>query len=246
MKRISAALMALLATTVLGSAMPAPAASTELVILTMGDSITCGAPACGELDGYRAELDRLLTAAGQPHRWVVAAVGGVGCDYWAPRAAAVVAAEHPDVVLLDCGHNDGPTNFEAIYRTLLANILAASATVRVIPAWIMYSAIPPAPAWLATTQGSHNDDIYRVVGPLLAGGRVLPWADTGHQPLAYLDEGGAHPTVAGYAVMGRAWHQAMRGPYALPDIAPASCGLTGHRPTDPLPDYISCTGLATP
>jgi hypothetical protein len=214
--------------------------------MTMGDSITLAAESGGE--SYRAELGRLLDQAGVAHRFVIAAHGGWGCRDWVPLAQNLVATERPDVVLLNCGTNDGGLpDFEGQYYWLINNLLSGNGWgTRVMPSWVMYSAVPPGAAWLRDSEPRANDAIYRVIVPSVwkAQGRVVNFANTGAIPEAYLDSGGVHPTTAGYTAMGRLWFEALRPVYGLPDIAPKTCGLTGRRPGGLTPAYLPCTVLA--
>lgn len=252
--RVVAVLVAAAASLVFAGGAPAretkTAAVTPLRIMTMGDSITCG-DGCTPTSAYRAELGRLLTAAGVEHEFIVAAVGGSTCAYWLPRAYALTDQYRPDLVLLNCGTNDGPTPsqgsaFEATYRDLLTNLLSGGHwQTRVVPAYITYAAVggypypAKAPAWLATTVPVVNDAIWRSLnvndphGPL----RIPASVDLQKIPEQYLDEGGIHPTVSGDIVAARLWYNALRPLYGWPDIAPLPCGLSGRRPGWGSPPY---------
>lgn len=252
MRKLLAALLAgvlvLTAAAPAGTAAVADTTTTPLRIMTMGDSITRGD---GTTAGaYRAELGRLLADAGVPYVFVVQAVGETTCDYWVPRATALVQQYTPDVVLLNCGTNNFPANatqgaaFEAIYRQLTLNIAAGSPTVRVISSFVQYSAVGGYPyaakAWagLTTSEPIVNDAIWRAVNSLFSY-RIWGWADMQQIPEAYLDEGGVHPTASGYAVMGRIWYDAIRinGLIVLPDIVVMPCGMSGRRPGWGSPPY---------
>lgn len=230
------------------------AAVTPLKIMTMGDSITLGDGS--PLGAYRGELSRLLTEAGVAHEFIVAAEGGKGCDYWVPRAYALTDQHRPDLVLLNCGTNDGPLDgaqgaaFEAKYRALLTNLLGGGHwQTRVVPAFVTYASVggypypPKAAPWLATSIPIVNDSIYRSLfvnnphGSL----RIPATVGLGDIPETYLDTGGVHPTASGHIVAGRLWYRALAPLYGWPDIAPLPCGLSGRRPGAPSPPFVPIT-----
>jgi lysophospholipase L1-like esterase len=65
---------------------------------------------------------------GQPHTWVLQALGGKKCSYFAGIVSQVLTTYNPDVIFLDCGTNDTPTdNTEADYRTILASVASFNA-----------------------------------------------------------------------------------------------------------------------
>lgn len=242
-------------------AIPAPSATRPLVILTVGDSITVGdSNAVPAADGYRTELDRLLTAAGVPHVFVVDAHGGWSCDALRSTAPAAVARYNPDFALLDCGTNDMPTAdrgnaFADVYADLLNRMWWASPSgqLKILPSWITYSTnLNKSPnTGLQITEPVVNDAIYRVwksAAQRVTGQLTTP-VDFQGIPEMYLDAGGIHPTAAGYTVMGRQWYRMLRDSYysdrGWPD-PPVTCGLTGHRPDGYTQPYTPCTGLGTP
>lgn len=242
-RRLLAALAALVlvltAAAPIGTAAATVSALPPLRILTLGDSITEG-PTLG---AYRGELGRLLDLAGVDHVWIVAAEGGIGCGGWVSRATGLVQQHTPDLVLLNCGTNDGAQASAAYWmqlsqRTLITNLLAGSPTVKVVPAWITYASIggypypDKAPAWLADTIPVANDSLYTVLygSGGLHGPRVPTQVDLQGIPSQYLDAGGIHPTPSGHIVAGRLWYRALRVVYGWPDLVPEPCGLDGHRP----------------
>lgn len=109
---------------------PSPTATVpEDTFIAVGDSITCGV-GCGALDSYRAELTRLAAKGGHPITWVVAAVGGTKCSYWADQIETLLTTHNPDVMVLNCGTNDLPGDpTEASYRTILDAAQAHGVTV---------------------------------------------------------------------------------------------------------------------
>lgn len=232
----------------------AVAAVAPLKIMTMGDSITCG-DGCTPTSSYRTELGRLLTQAGVEHEFIVAAVGSVGCNYWVPRAYALTAQYLPDLVLLNCGTNDGPTTsaagsaFETTYRNLLTNLLSGGQWhTRVVPAYPSYAAIGgypfpnKAPSWLATSMPIVNDAIWRSLNVNNPHGtlRIPSSVDLQQIPEQYLDEGGLHPTTSGYTLTGRLWYNALRPLYGWPALTGSDaipCGMSGRRPGWGSPPY---------
>ena len=106
---------------------PTPSPLPPITVMSVGDSQTKGTDG-STYASYRAELTRLMSMTGQPVTWVVQAVGGTKCSYWAARMAGLLTTYQPDVVFLDCGTNDTPTdNTEADYRTILAAVASWNA-----------------------------------------------------------------------------------------------------------------------
>lgn len=270
LRRLTIAAVALLALALPGASVrpalavdiPTPTPLRPLVILTVGDSITCGPPydTCDPNGGYRAEVGRLLTLAGVPYQFVVDAHSAWSCDALRSTAPAAVTANNPDFVMLDCGTNDMPDAahadaFATVYADLLNKMWAASPSgqLKVLPSWIQYSAnFNQSPhAALQITEPIVNDGIYRIwkSATQTQTGQMTTPVDLQQIPEAYLDSGGIHPTAAGYTVMGRLWYRMLRDSYyydrGWPD-PPVTCGLTGHRPGGFTPTYVPCTGLASP
>lgn len=239
----------------IGSAAATVSAVTPLRIMTMGDSITCGdLTGCGQSASYRAELGRLLTEAGVAYEWQIQAAPGQPCDYWVPRATALVQQHQPDLVLLSCGTNNFPQTgaqgvaFEQVYKQLLINLLAGSSTVRVLNSLIQYSAIGggyhPAKGWsgLAITEPIVNDAIWRATQGYFSY-RVWGYANFGQIPEGYLSADGVHPTRSGDALMGRIWFNTIRanGLISLPADAELPCGLSGRRAGETSGQYTPIT-----
>lgn len=238
-RRLLAALT--LAAAVLTMPSAAPADPGPLRILAIGDSITA--------DGrWQAKLDELLDAAGVPHVIETEAVGGTRCWYWAARIAALLAAHHPDLVILACGTNDDPN--ELAYgepasgwavRTVYEAVHASGA--RTLPVLIGYSDPLVAPDWLLHNEPITNDTIYRQIvrypASWLAG--VADWELLGATP-TYLDAGGIHPTARGYGYLGRIAYDAAAPAMGWPPVVvePPPCDLFGHRRGYPRPAYIRC------
>lgn len=258
-RRLTAALAGLVlvfaAAVPTGSAAATVSALPPLRIMTMGDSITCGdMTGCGQSASYRGELGRLLTEAGVAYEWQIHAAPGQPCDYWVPRATALVQQHQPDLVLLSCGTNNFPSNgtqsmaFQAVYQQLLINLLAGSSTVRVLNSLIQYSAIGggyhPAKGWsgLAVTEPIVNDAIWRAVQGYFSY-RVWGYANFSQIPEGYLSSDGVHPTRSGDALMGRIWYNVIRanGLVSLPADVPLPCGLSGRRATETSPQYTPIT-----
>lgn len=92
--------------------------------MSVGDSLTEGTDPATKgtiYASYRPEMSRLMSMTGQPYTWVIQGVGGTKCSYWAARMASLLDTYHPNLVLLNCGTNDEPTDdTEGAYRVMLA------------------------------------------------------------------------------------------------------------------------------
>lgn len=241
---------ALVASGYVASAAPAQASVAQVVavaplrIMTLGDSITVAEPS------YRGELGRLLGLAGVSYTFIVAAHGGWTCADWAPQAQSTTAANQPDLVIVNCGSNDG--KFPSLYaygtidnnlRSIYSGILNGWGAAKVLPSYIEYSA--ERTGW-AAGQGYVNDGVWRQTnisnnyGPRL----ITPAVPLGNIPEIYTDAGGGHPTDAGYVAMGRFYYNALRVVYGWPDIIATPCGMNGRRPGDPVATYTPCNILA--
>lgn len=108
--------------------LPSPTPSfAPIIVMSVGDSLTESIDPLTKgstYASYRGDLSVLLFKTGQPHTWVVQALGGTKCSYWAERMAGMLAQYHPDIVFLNCGTNDTPTdNTEADYRTIIQAVI---------------------------------------------------------------------------------------------------------------------------
>lgn len=234
---------------------PVPSLAPKIV-MGMGDSLTRG------IDGstyasYRAELSRLMNMTGQPHTWVVQAEGGTKCSHWAAQMAASLNAYHPDVVFLDCGTNDTPSDAtEADYRTILAAVAAYNAAghhVLLVAALIgqpdMDSDTNTIRPWI--WDWMHNSSL--AIGRALASYPTVPVADMVLVPnnKEWLQSDGIHLTARSEAAYGQLFYRAaqprMAGWLTIEQMrAQPMCGLSGHwRDTPwPTPDgvvYRVCT-----
>lgn len=113
---------------------PTPPQFPSITIMACCDSLTWGENGA-TTDSYRLELSRLLNKTGQPHQWRVAAMPGTTCHHWALYIEAAIVQHNPDLIFLNCGTNDTPTdNTEADYRTILS--IAAAHDVQVVASLI--------------------------------------------------------------------------------------------------------------
>jgi lysophospholipase L1-like esterase len=223
---------------------PRMAAVAPLRIVTLGDSLTVGPIS------YRTELGRLLDLASVSYTFIIAANAGWTCADWAPVAQQTAVNTQPDLVIVNCGSNDG--KFPSLYasgvidnnlRSIYTGLMNGWPTTKVLPSYVQYSA--ERTGW-AAGQGYVNDgvwrqtNIYNNYGPRL----IVPAAILGNIPEIYTDAGGGHPTEAGYVAMARYFYNALRASYGWPDVAPTPCGMNGRRPGDPMPSYVPCTVLA--
>ncbi|MDG4807391.1 SGNH/GDSL hydrolase family protein [Micromonospora sp. WMMD1120] len=228
-------------------------------ILTVGDSITSGATMTESVTaGYRKELGWLLDQSCVPHEFVVAAVGGVTCNYWSSRMADLVTTHRPDLILINCGTNNNLSNatsaqitaFERTYRALFDTALDLDPDVVMYPSWVQYSSghgtygctTPPgpSPAWLPASEAVVNDAIYRSMSVIDEyGDRVPTWIDYQSIPESYLDQCGVHPTPGGYDVMGRLAYNTIAPRLGVPQVE-LPCGLVGRRPGKAVGEWTPC------
>lgn len=219
-------------------------------ILSVGDSISEG-PADAS---YRHKLGELLDAAGVSYNFTVAAHGGWRCSDWIPSIGAITAQTQPDLVIVSCGTNDAAnsvtgSSMENTYRQLLAAIINAWPTTRVLTSWIQYSARrPPVPSYLPGAEAVVNDAIYRATINSIYGNRLLwPPADFQQIPEIYFDAGGIHPTAGGYEAMAVIIYNKLQSDpaYPWPSLTTVLCGMNGGRPGYINTQYLPCTGLGT-
>ena len=182
--------------------------------LLLGDSITAGGVWSLGGDGYQSLLVDLLDQ--QRVAAVVSKSAGYGWKITdlQPTVAGALAANSPDVVLLDIGSNDANQNalsgFQAAYGALVDQILASSPTVKVVCARVAISR----GATLAAAEATANGYIDSIVAARLSGGRVVS-CDMTVVPEQDTDNG-IHPLYAGYALMAQQWVKAMAAVGWLP------------------------------
>jgi lysophospholipase L1-like esterase len=203
---------------------------TPLGIMTIGDSLNTG---LGSADGcgYRTELARLMQTAGPGGTPVAVTwtglLNGTGpndCDIPYGHHGATVAdlrnsvnawlaADTPDVVLIQVGTNDATgslTNFSYDYQDLLNRILMWSPTVQVIASWVPYSVAP----W-AGNEVTVNTMIYGAVvafAPYPAAARLRLVTDNALYTCRWLIDG-VHPVD--YTPIARWYYQALAGAYGF-------------------------------
>lgn len=230
---------------------------TTLKIMPLGDSITAGFDNGLVLNGYRGQLYTILKARGVDFDFVgrnnftdgtlpdadnegwlgAVAVSGDGYSLDGLLAAAM-AANPPDIILLQVGTNDmtdvpvvgvprdsakAPGNL----LTLLAHISAINPNVLTL-----VSTIPPrtdVPAYGANVPG-YNAALPGIVRLRRAAGQKVVLVNVGGQLVAadvVLD--GIHPTASGYAKLGTAWGRALVDALATPTEIIATSPLTNDR-----------------
>ena len=229
----------LLVTTVLfgvpAAAAPAPslhtalAAPTTLRIMTIGDSLNTG---LGSLDGcgYRTQLNKDLVAAGVTPTFTGVLNGSGVLDCKIPygrhgatlqdlqnNVAGWIAADDPEVVLIQIGTNDatGDVNgYQLRYQTLLTTILNAKAGIKVIGAYMPYSVT----TW-AVNQPSLNVQIIQATlsEQTWYPGRVA-LVNASKLPCKFRADG-IHPDY--YDPIGRWYYEGLASLYGLP-LAPAN------------------------
>lgn len=232
------------------SASHSPTASPPppIVLLSVGDSLTYGTDGSAYAS-YRLELSRLLGMTGQPHTWAVEAVGGTKCSYWAAHIDAIITADHPNLIFLDCGTNDTPAdNTEADYRTILAT--AQTRGVPIVASLIgrpdMESPTNTVRPWIADWMDGTNDAIRRA----LASYPNVPVAPMLRVPAnpEWLQADGIHLTIRAETAYGQLFYEAAqpsRGWRTLTQLhTHEMCGLSGHDRDDPWPPpdtaYLVC------
>lgn len=222
---------------------PPPPTLPAITVLSVGDSLTVGVDGSATAS-YRGELSRLAGKAGQPITWVVAAVGGTKCSYWSARLDGLITQYQPDLILLDCGTNDTPTDdTQADYTALLT--VAANRGVRLVASLIGLPDMrtptnvvrPDIDDWMHLT----NDRIEAA----LSGFPSVPVADTQRVPatLEWLQPDGIHWLSRTDAAVAWLFYTAARSWYGWPAVL-EPCGLFGSWYTDPEPvpsvDYRVC------
>lgn len=211
-----------------------------IVALSVGDSLTYGADG-SVTASYRGELSRLMNRTGQPHEWRLAMMPGSKCSWWVSRIDALITQHDPDVIFLNCGTNDTPSDTtESDYRAILS--VARSRNVRVVASYIgrpdMESATNTARPWIDDWMHSTND----AIGRALSAFPSVPAAPMWRIPAdpEWLQPDGIHWTPRSEAAAGQLFYQAaqqaMPGWLTLAQLRIAEmCGLHGHRRGTPWP-----------
>lgn len=225
------------------SPLPSPTLSAK-ILLSIGDSLTVGTG--GTEASYRGELSRLLRLTGQPHTWVVAAAGGSKCSYWLARIDALITQYQPNVIFLNCGTNDTPTDTtESDYRAMLT--IAANRGVPVIASYIgrpymgspENSVRPYIEDWMEGTNSA--------IGRALATNPV-PAAEVWRIPAnpEWLQADGIHWKSRAEAAAGQLFYQKAAPVFGWKTLTQMGtyemCGLSGVRRGQPWPtNYRVCT-----
>jgi hypothetical protein len=182
---------------------------------------------CNKTDtdqGYWSELGRLLDAAGVRYECSNASIGGQGTTEVVAYIRNVVRATRPDLILINVMTNDaaGPES-KARYQRILDEIFATDPSVVVAPTLIELSRVPPAPAWLATSEPANNTAIRDVCldrygAP--AHPRIVGLGNMSKIPNnpTYVDGGGVHFTAAGQVMAAHEWYRTMTPWFGLPSI----------------------------
>lgn len=224
-----------------GPTHPTPAPTLPAItVMSIGDSLTYGAD--GSVGAsYRAELSRLMNKTGQPHTWVVQAVGGTKCGHWPSRLDGLITTYHPQIIFLDCGTNDVPGDeTEAAYRSLLATAQARGvllvASLIGIPD--MRSPTNTVRPWIIDWMHGTN----QLILAALADYPNTPVADMQRVPAnpEWLQADGIHLTARSEAAYAQLFYQAVQpwvaGWRTFADMGMGEmCGLSGAWITDPWP-----------
>jgi lysophospholipase L1-like esterase len=209
-----------------------PAPATQVRVMACGDSITVG---FGSTDGqgWRGWLSDLIARQRVAPVMSLCAHGGWYLADLKANIGAALAANSPDLVLINIGTND--SNFTSAftattYGALIDQILASSPTVKVACALVALS--QQATGILASEQQA-NAVITQAVNARLGTGRVVlsdhthtttaRWEVDATQPGSAPPPGrwtidGVHPTDAGYLQMARAWFTTIQP--LVPGLAP--------------------------
>lgn len=219
----------------------------HLRIVSMGDSLTKGLNGAVE-DSYRGPLSQLMTLTGQPHTWIVQAVGGSKCSHWAAQIDTVIATYDPDVVIVNCGTNDVPgvDNTEGDYLRIIDRVRAHGV--------IFVGSLTSQPDMESDTNKIRPYIFNWMRDTMLALKRAIqargvPYFDAVRVPSTreWLQTDGIHLTVrseAGYAeLIYNVLRLLIPGWKSLQEMhLEGMCGLNGHWPDTPWPtDYRICT-----
>lgn len=250
-RRFASAVLAVTLVVALAGA-AARAAVDALRVLVLGDSITYD----GGLYRWPAALSTLLTQQGVPNVVESEAFSGQTCLYLAQRVGQFLATHNPDVVYIQCGTNDKPTDLIGgepqtgyAIRVLVETIHAyrPANPVKVVPSMVMYS--DPF-IWPGTADREYQTNgIFWQNYAYYLPPRVAPfswltgWADWQNLPqdTDVLDGTGVHLQFPrGPALMANVAYRAAAPALGWPLIAPA-CGLSGHPPGGtPRPTFVQC------
>lgn len=239
-----------------------PAAATQpatLRILVVGDSISapCATTPQG---GWCAPLGQHLADAGTTASWSYHVHSGWSCGQLGQDLGEQVTTATPDLVILQCGTNDGTTAGVVRDRVtaMIDTIRARRPGTAIAVGFIGYSDPEinrkAGRSWLVGDlgeggrEGDANDGIYQALASrgLMS---TPPAADLALYDLqripgnrTYLLDGndGIHPNQMGHAVMAAIMYRALRSRYGWADSIPEPCGLYGHRTIYNPPTYTPC------
>jgi lysophospholipase L1-like esterase len=201
---------------------PAPTATVR--VLACGDSITVG---FGSADGqgWRSWLADLIDRQGIRPVMSTCAHGGWTRAQMAAELPAALAANTPDLVLINIGTNDwipdssAETAYRTAYGQMIDQILASSPTVKVACALIPISQATniqahEARANSAITAAVNARPASRVVLSDQRGTTSARWVfdatDGSQPPPGRLTFDGVHPDTPGYVQMAWAWRAAIQ------------------------------------
>ena len=238
---------------------PAPpaAGATTIQVMVVGDSISTPCTQTPQA-GWCAALAGHLQAAGVDTTWAYDVHAGWSCGSLATDLASQVAAAQPDLVVLQCGTNDGTTaaTVRARYNTLISTVRANS-SAKILAGWVGYSDPEinrkAGRSWLVgdlgegAAEGAANDGIYLSMmdnGVFNGTSQDISLYDLQRIPgnRTYLAGGtdGIHPNTLGQATMGAIFYRALRARFGLPDTVPEPCGMYGHRTIYDAPTFTQC------
>lgn len=199
-------------------------ASTALRVMTIGDSINTG---LGSMDGcgYRTQLKADLIAAGVTPIFtgVLNGTGVLDCKIPYGHHGAVlaslqanvagwIAADNPDVVLIQIGTNDATgtaPNFQARYLTLLATILTASPTVKVAASYMPYAVT----SWAGNQPSLNVQIILSTLDAMAAYPSRVALVNASKLPCRFRADG-IHPDY--YDPIGRWYYEGVASLFGLP------------------------------
>jgi lysophospholipase L1-like esterase len=189
------------------SGSPRPVVSVRITML--GDSITEGwLSTIG--GGYQKPLREALASAGYNATISNQGRGGATTRDIADVCLALLAADRPQIVLLNAGTNDAlvaPGTLNANYVRLLDLILASDPHLLLVVSTLIVSNDHPG---RANAEIAFNRDL-----PRLIAGRQRVWlADMSTIHAAAMTVDGLHPNDAGYRAMAERWMLALRAPLA--------------------------------
>jgi hypothetical protein len=179
-------------------------ASIPKKILTCCDSITVPS-------SYHRHLAVKFQAVEIIPDYTNVAIGGTGCDYWVPRMPALLAEHDPEVVLLNCGTNDGVFNadhaaaFHGYYTTLISDIRASGAKVIASRLQLSDRWNPATPSWLYDNEVRVNAIIEEVTADLYEQNIIGVANMTAIDGNAINNPDGVHPGPIGDDLYAQAW-----------------------------------------